>query len=77
MAQDISDTNSFTTNYEVGVPLQTDVANIVQAFTEYHYGADYDGTGSPAGMEGHLSGPCFGSYYSWHGYHRSSWSWCR
>lgn len=56
MAQNISDTNSFTTNYEVGVPLQTDVANIVQAFTEYHYGADYDGTGSPAGMEGHLSG---------------------
>jgi|SRR6056300_439532 len=56
MAQNISDTNSFTTNYEVGVPEQTDVANIVQAFTEYHYGADYDGTGSPAGMEGHLSG---------------------
>lgn len=56
MAQNISDTNSFTTNYEVGVPEQTDVANIIQAFTEYHYGPNYDGTGDPAGMEGHLAG---------------------
>jgi len=56
MAQNISDTNNFTTNYEVGVPEQTDVANIIQAFTEYHYGADYDGNGDPGGMEGHLAG---------------------
>lgn len=55
MAQNISDTNSFTTNYDVGVPEQTDSANIVQAFTEYHYGADYAGTGSVGGMEKHLS----------------------
>lgn len=54
MAQNISDTNSFTTNYEVGVPEQTDPANIIQAFTEYHYGPDYDGTGSVGGMEKHL-----------------------
>jgi hypothetical protein len=56
MAQNISDTNNFTTNYDVGVPEQTDVANIIQAFTEYHYGADYDGNGDPGGMEGHLAG---------------------
>lgn len=54
MAQNISDTNAFTTNFDVGVPSQTDSADIVQAFTEYHYGAGYDGTGDPAGMEGHL-----------------------
>lgn len=56
MAQNISNTNAFTTNYDVGVPEQTDVANIIQAFTEYHYGPDYDGTGDPEGMEGHLAG---------------------
>ena len=56
MAQNISETNSFTTTYDVGVPEQTDAANIIQAFTEYHYGADYDGTGDPSGMEGHLAG---------------------
>jgi hypothetical protein len=55
MAQNISDTNSFTTNYDVGVPEQTDSANIVQAFTEYHYGPNYAGTGSVGGMEKHLS----------------------
>lgn len=55
MAQNISNTNSFTTNYEVGVPEQTDPANIIQAFTEYHYGPDYTGTGSVGGMEKHLS----------------------
>ena len=55
MAQNISDTNAFTTTYDVGVPEQTDNANIVQAFTEYHYGAAYDGTGDPEGMEGHLA----------------------
>ena len=55
MAQNISDTNAFTTTYDVGVPEQTDNANIVQAFTEYHYGADYDGTGDPGGIEGHLT----------------------
>lgn len=54
MAQNISDTNSFTTNFEVGVPSQTDEANIVRAFTEYHYGANYNGTGDPGGIEGHL-----------------------
>lgn len=56
MAQNISNTNAFTTNYDVGVPEQTDVANIIQAFTEYHYGPNYDGTGDPEGMEGHLAG---------------------
>lgn len=56
MAQNISETNSFTTNYDVGVPEQTDPANIIQAFTEYHYGPDYNGTGDPGGMEGHLAG---------------------
>lgn len=56
MAQNISETNSFTTNYDVGVPEQTDPANIIQAFTEYHYGPDYSGTGSVGGMEGHLAG---------------------
>lgn len=55
MAQNISVTNAFTTTYDTGVPEQTDNANIVQAFTEYHYGADYDGTGSPGGIEGHLT----------------------
>ena len=55
MAQNISDTNAFTTTYDVGVPEQTDNANIVQAFTEYHYGAAYSGTGDPGGMEGHLA----------------------
>jgi hypothetical protein len=55
MAQNISATNAFTTTYDTGVPEQTDNANIVQAFTEYHYGADYDGTGSPGGIEGHLT----------------------
>ena len=56
MAQNISETNAFTTNYDVGVPEQTDPANIIQAFTEYHYGPDYDGTGVAGGMEGHLAG---------------------
>lgn len=56
MAQNISETNSFTTTYDVGVPEQTDPANIIQAFTEYHYGPDYNGTGDPGGMEGHLAG---------------------
>lgn len=56
MAQNISETNSFTTTYDVGVPEQTDPANIIQAFTEYHYGPDYSGTGDPGGMEGHLAG---------------------
>lgn len=56
MAQNISETNAFTTNYDVGVPEQTDPANIIQAFTEYHYGPDYDGTGAAGGMEGHLAG---------------------
>lgn len=55
MAQNISATNAFTTTYDTGVPEQTDNANIVQAFTEYHYGADYNGTGSPGGIEGHLT----------------------
>ena len=55
MAQNISATNAFTTTYDAGVPEQTDNANIVQAFTEYHYGADYDGTGDPGGIEGHLT----------------------
>lgn len=55
MAQNISATNAFTTNYDTGVPEQTDDANIVQAFTDYHYGADYNGTGAPGGIEGHLT----------------------
>ena len=55
MAQNISDTNAFTTTYDTGVPEQTDDANIVQAFIEYHYGANYDGTGPPGGIEGHLT----------------------
>lgn len=54
MAQNISSTNAFTTNFEVGVPEQTDEANIIQAFTEYHYGPNYNGVGSPGGIEGHL-----------------------
>lgn len=54
MAQNISETNAFTTNFEVGVPEQTDEADIVQAFTEYHYGPNYNGIGSPGGIEGHL-----------------------
>ena len=55
MAQNISATNAFTTNYDTGVPEQTDDANIVQAFTEYHYGAGYSGVGAPGGIEGHLT----------------------
>ena len=55
MAQNISATNAFTTNYDTGVPEQTDDANIVQAFTEYHYGAGYSGVGVPGGIEGHLT----------------------
>ena len=55
MAQNISDTNAFTTTYDTGVPEQTDDANIVQAFIEYHYGANYNGTGPPGGIEGHLT----------------------
>lgn len=55
MAQNISETNPFTTNYDTGVPEQTDDANIVQAFIEYHYGAGYSGAGSPGGIEGHLT----------------------
>jgi hypothetical protein len=55
MAQNISATNAFTTNYDTGVPEQTDDANIVQAFTDYHYGTDYNGTGAPGGIEGHLT----------------------
>ena len=55
MAQNISATNAFTTNYDTGVPEQTDDANIVQAFTDYHYGADYNGAGAPGGIEGHLT----------------------
>lgn len=54
MAQNISETNGFTTNFDVGVPSQTDSANIIQAFTEYHYGPDYDGSGTAGGIEGHL-----------------------
>lgn len=54
MAQNISGTNAFTTNFNVGVPEQTDNANIIQAFTEYHYGPNYNGVGNPGGMEGHL-----------------------
>ena len=37
------------------MPEQTDNANIVQAFIEYHYGAGYSGAGSPGGIEGHLT----------------------
>jgi hypothetical protein len=55
MAQNISATNAFTTNYDTGVPEQTDDANIVQAFTDYHYGAGYSGVGAPEGIEGHLT----------------------
>jgi hypothetical protein len=55
MAQNISETNAFTTNYDTGVPEQTDDANIVQAFIEYHYGAGYSGAGAPGGIEGHLT----------------------
>jgi hypothetical protein len=55
MAQNISNTNNFTTNYDTGVPDLIDEANIVQAFIEYHYGANYNGSGSPGGIEGHLS----------------------
>jgi hypothetical protein len=55
MAQNISATNAFTTNYDTGVPEQTDDANIVQAFIEYHYGAGYSGAGAPGGIEGHLT----------------------
>lgn len=55
MAQNISATNAFTTNYDTGVPEQTDDANIVQAFTDYHYGAGYSGVGAPGGIEGHLT----------------------
>jgi hypothetical protein len=55
MAQNISATNAFTTNYDTGVPEQTDDANIVQAFTDYHYGTDYNGVGAPGGIEGHLT----------------------
>jgi hypothetical protein len=55
MAQNISATNAFTINYDTGVPEQTDDANIVQAFTEYHYGAGYSGVGAPGGIEGHLT----------------------
>lgn len=54
MAQNISNTNAFTTNFDVGVPEQTDEADIIQAFAEYHYGPNYSGVGSPGGMEGHL-----------------------
>jgi hypothetical protein len=54
MAQNISETNNFSTNYDTGVPEQTDEANIVQAFIDYHYGANYNGVGSPGGIEGHL-----------------------
>lgn len=54
MAQNISNTNAFTTNFDVGVPEQTDEADIVQAFTEYHYGPNYSGVGNPGGIEGHL-----------------------
>lgn len=55
MAQNISATNAFTTTYDVGVPELTDNANVIQAFTEYHYGPGYSGVGAVGGMEGHLA----------------------
>lgn len=53
--QSISTASGYATAYDAGVPLQSDPADIVQAFQEYHYGPGYTGSGSPtSGMEYHL-----------------------
>lgn len=53
--QNISTATGYTTTHEAGVPLQTDPANIVRAFTEYHYGANYTGGAKTSGIDYHLS----------------------
>lgn len=53
--QNISTATGYSTTHEAGVPLQTDPANIVRAFTEYHYGANYTGGAKTSGIDYHLS----------------------
>lgn len=54
MPQNISDYTGFTTDYDAGVPTDSDDADIAKAIQRYHYGATYEGVGAPDGIEGHL-----------------------
>lgn len=54
MPQNISDYTGFTTDYDAGVPTDSDDADIAKAIQRYHYGATYEGIGAPDGIEGHL-----------------------
>jgi len=51
MPQNISDATGYPTTYEVGVPLPSEFAEIINAFAAYHYGPNYTGSGAKAGME--------------------------
>lgn len=56
MSQSLSAAMNYPgTNYDAGVPSQTDLANIVEAFADYHYGPDFSGDfNNVGGIEGHL-----------------------
>ena len=51
MPQNISTATGYPTDYEVGVPVESEFAEVIKAFAAYHYGPDYTGSGAKAGME--------------------------
>ena len=60
MAQSLNSTLTDTSNavaiaYDTEVPELIDPANIIEAFSFYHYGGLYDGTGNPEGIAGHFN----------------------
>lgn len=60
MAQSLNSTladtgNAISIAYDSQVPELIDPANIIEAFSFYHYGGDYDGGGNPQGIAGHLN----------------------
>ena len=60
MAQSLNSTLTDTSNaiaiaYDTEVPELIDPANIIEAFSFYHYGGLYDGVGNPEGIAGHFN----------------------
>lgn len=60
MAQSLNSTLTDTSNavaiaYDTEVPELIDPANIIEAFSFYHYGGSYDGVGTPGGIAGHFN----------------------
>lgn len=60
MAQSLNGTLTDTSNavaiaYDTEVPELIDPANIIEAFSFYHYGGEYDGIGNPSGVAGHFN----------------------